>query len=358
MKVLVLWAHEASPNLGVAALARGSEVVLSAAWPDAEVTLVNFGQRPDGFFIGSPKAMLRERLTGRRGMMTWLRQFDVIWDTRSGDSMTDIYGSGRHRLMSTVYSMATAAGAAGVIAPQTIGPFASRSGTRRARRSLRRSQLVFSRDPVSEAAAGVLGRPVDDSVTDVVFAIPAPSATHPHDVLLNVSGLLWNENPHVDHTRYRRTIEHLIDRLEADGRRVGLLAHVLDSPVSDNDVPVVRALAAKNREVVVPESLEDVRSHIGGARVVIAARMHACMNAISLGVPALPMAYSRKFAPLFESISWNHGVDLRDSGDHVSALLADVDRAESLRTEAEAAAQRARASLARVVGRLQAMDVG
>lgn len=357
MKVLVLWAHEESPNLGVAALARGSEVLLRQTWPDADVTLVNFGRRPEGFFIGSPRAMLRERVTGRHGMMRWLRQFDVVWDTRSGDSMTDIYGEGRHRLMSTVYGMATAAGATGVIAPQTIGPFTSSASTRRARRSLRRSALVFSRDPVSEVAAAELGRPVDDSVTDVVFAIPAPDTTVEHDVLLNVSGLLWNENPHVDHELYRATILETIDRVEADGRRVSLLAHVLDSPVADNDVPVVRSLASDGREVVVPESLDDVRAHIAGSQVVVAARMHACMNAISLGVPALPMAYSRKFAPLFESISWHHGVDLREEGAHSDRLVAEVRRSAELRVDAAAAARRAQESLGRVVSRLRALEI-
>ena len=357
MKVLVLWAHEASPNLGVAALARGSEDLLRQAWPDADVTLVNFGQRPPGFFIGSPKAMWRERVTRRHGMMRWLGQFDVVWDTRSGDSMTDIYGEGRHRLMSTVYAMATSAGGAGVIAPQTIGPFETSASAGRARKSLRRLKLVFSRDPASAKAAAQLGRPVDDSVTDVVFAIPAPVSSVPHDVLLNVSGLLWNENPHVDHLQYRATIMQLIERLEARGRSVSLLAHVLDSPVADNDVPVVQSLAADGRLAVIPTSLDDVRSHIAGANVVIAARMHACMNAISLGVPALPMAYSRKFEPLFDSLSWHHGIDLRTGEDHADRLIADVDRADALRVEAAAAAERARASLTRVVQRLQKLDV-
>lgn len=355
MRVLVLWAHEASPNLGVAALARGSEALVRRAWPDAEVTTVNFGARPRQFHVGTRRSMLRERVTGRYGMRRWLSQFDIVWDTRSGDSFTDIYGMERHRLMSTVYDMATAAGAAGILAPQTIGPFESPAARRLARRTLKRSAVVFSRDPISTTVADGLGRPVDDSVTDVAFAIEPPERDRAYDVLVNVSGLLWAQNPHVDHHVYRSAIHDLIAGLHTMGRTVTLLAHVLDSPVADNDAPVVRELARDGLEAVIPSSLDDVRTAIGSSQLVIAARMHACLNALSLGVPALPMAYSRKFEPLLDSISWRHGVDLRQEGDHAAVLLREASDTEALRSEAEGAADTARGTLDRVVERLRSL---
>lgn len=355
MRVLILWAHEESPNLGVAALARGSEAIVRRAWPDAEITAVNFGARPEQFHVGTRRSMLRERLTGRYGMKRWLSQFDVVWDTRSGDSFTDIYGMERHRLMSTVYDMATAAGAFGILAPQTIGPFESAVARRLARRTLQRSTVVFSRDPVSETVADGLGRPVDDSVADLAFAIEPPAIDRTHDVLLNVSGLLWAENPHVDHLVYRSAIHDLIVGLRSAGRTVTLLAHVLDSPVADNDATVVRELARPGVETVIPSSLDEVRAVIGGSQLVIAARMHACLNAISLGVPALPMAYSRKFEPLFDSISWRHGIDLRVDGGHADILLSEASDTDGLRNEAENASATGRRSLDRVVERLKAL---
>src|SRR5699024_5535961 len=134
------------------------------------------------------------------------------------------------------------------------------------------------------------------------------------DVLVNVSGLLWTENPHVDAAAYRRTLQETVTRLRADGREVALLAHVLDNPSADNDVPALRELAAQvgeDVEIVVPTDLDSVRATIAGARLLIGSRMHACLNALSVGTPAIPLAYSRKFAPLLESVGWTTGFDLR-----------------------------------------------
>jgi colanic acid/amylovoran biosynthesis protein len=123
----------------------------------------------------------------------------------------------------------------------------------------------------------------------------------------------------VDSTRYRATIRDLIQALTDRGRRVTLLPHVLDSPVADNDIPVAESLAVEYGgavDVVVPKSLTDVRETLASATVAIGSRMHACLNAISVGTPALPLAYSRKFLPLLNDIGWYHTIDLRsdDSG--------------------------------------------
>ena len=59
-------------------------------------------------------------MLGRRGMQDWLAGFDVVWDTRSGDSFTDIYGPRRHAIMASVHEFAVQAGASVMIAPQTI----------------------------------------------------------------------------------------------------------------------------------------------------------------------------------------------------------------------------------------------
>ena len=121
---------------------------------------------------------------------------------------------------------------------------------------------------------------------------------------------------------------HVLDiarGLLESGRRVGLLAHVLDSPVADNDVPAVRELAEllddPGVEILVPTSLEDVRRMTASAALVVGSRMHACLNALSTGTPALPLAYSRKFQPLLAGLGWQHTIDLRDSPEPASAVL-------------------------------------
>lgn len=326
MRILVGWAGDVSPNLGVRALGRGSADLLHSVWPEADIRFMDFGDRPPAIPWGRPRSLVRERVTGKAGMMEWLRGFDLYWDTRSGDSFADIYGSSRHAKMSLVHEFAVQAGVPAVMAPQTIGPFGSWSGRAFARRTLRRSRLAFARDPISAAAAAKLGRPVDATTTDLVFGISQPTPAGDHDVLVNVSGLLWKASDHVDHEAYRRAVRAIIDRLLSDGRRVTLLPHVLDSHDPDNDVPVSRALQDEYDGRIglhVPADLEDARSAIAAAQLVVGARMHACLNALSTGTPAIAMAYSRKFQPLMAELDWPHVVSLADSAD----VAADVFRA-------------------------------
>jgi polysaccharide pyruvyl transferase WcaK-like protein len=108
---------------------------------------------------------------------------------------------------------------------------------------------------------------------------------------------------------------------------VTLLAHVLDSPNADNDVLAVHAFAKSvGADALVPSGLDEVRSIAASANVVIGSRMHACLNALSVGTPAIPLAYSRKFDSLLSDLGWTHTVDLRAPGDPVAAVLAILTR--------------------------------
>ncbi|WP_417216883.1 polysaccharide pyruvyl transferase family protein [Arthrobacter sp.] len=354
MRILVLWAHESSANLGVAALARGSGDLLKRVWPNAEVEFVNYGARPESVPWGRPRSLIRERILPRFGMQSYFKQFDLVWDTRSGDSFSDIYGFDRHLTMGLVYEFAVQAGAIGVMAPQTVGPFNSRRATWIARRNLNRSAAVFSRDPASYTRAERLGRTPDALSSDMVFGIDNITVPTTRDVLLNVSGLLWNANPHVNSTRYQESMLRSAEMLHAQGRNVALLAHVLDSPNPDNDVPAITELADQlsfDPELIVPTSLDSVREAIASSKLVIAARMHASLNALSLGIPAIPLAYSRKFSPLMKSLGWRHAIDLRTS-QHVADEIRNLSGNDQLIGEAKLAQQAGRNSLSAVAEKL------
>ena len=357
MRILVLWAGEVNPNLGVRALGRGSRDLLRKVWPDAEFSYADFGQRPRELPWGRPRSLLRERVTGRLGMQRWLGGFDLVWDTRSGDSFADIYGLGRHTVMSMVHEFARQAGVPVVMAPQTIGPFHTRRGRAIARRTLRRSRFVFARDPASSDAASGLGRPVDALVTDLVFGIDQPAPVERRDVLVNVSGLLWNPNSHVDNERYRVAVRTIIRGLLATGRSVTLLSHVLDSGDADNDVPTAKALAeefAGEITVYVPSGLDDAREVIASSNLLIGARMHACLNALSTGVPAVAMAYSRKFEPLMRSIDWPYSVSL--GSEDLAGVVLGFAAEETLRAKAEASQAKGQALLAEILPLLRTFD--
>lgn len=347
-RVLILWADNSSPNLGVRALGCGTEALVRRVWPNAQITFQNYGTRSPHLPFGRLRSLFREQLTGRLGMQKWLAGFDLVIDTRSGDSFSDIYGLRRLTIMTTVAACAARAGIPVLLGPQTIGPFTTVRGRFLGKASLRLAHLIMARDTQSADAAQKLHRRVDVLTTDVVFALEIPTVEKSRDVILNISGLLWNPNPHVDYQQYRRTIARLQERLLADHRKLTLLAHVLDSPNADNDVPAIRefvTLTNSPAEVVIPEDLNEVRHVALSAQVLIGSRMHACLNALSVGTPSIPLAYSRKFEPLFAGFGWDYSVDLRDPTiDPVAAVLSHL-QDTGLGMQTAAAVARARQSL-------------
>ena len=346
MRILVLWADDTSTNLGVRALAAGTTALAHRVWPGAEVTFQSFGMRRAELPLGTFPSMGREWLTGRRGMRRWLGDFDLVIDTRAGDSFSDSYGIRRMGIMTAVAEAARRSGTPVVLGPQTIGPFDTGRGRILGRHALGTATAVIARDSASARYASQHGRPVDARSSDVVFALPPVPRTATRDIVLNVSGLLWEDNPHVDSGEYRRQVRALHAALTAEGRTVSLLAHVLDSPGADNDVPVARQLAGEwGAEVIVPQGLDEVRAVVASARLVIASRMHACLNALSVGTPAIPLAYSRKFAPLLADLGWTAVVDLRTEPDVGPAVLR-LARGATLADDAAALAERARGSFA------------
>nr|WP_188894782.1 polysaccharide pyruvyl transferase family protein [Microlunatus endophyticus] len=296
----------------------GTEALLRRLEPDVQVMHQGYGPGDAPTRIGAPKPQVRRLIRDSDGLVDWVRTFDIVIDTRAGDSFADIYGLGRLLTMNLMQEIVRKAKVPVTFGPQTIGPFTTRRGRLLARRALHNAVSVMARDPESADAARRLGRPVDVLGTDVVFAIDRAEPDTERDVLLNVSGLLWRPNSHVDHAHYQRLIMSLSERLVSAGRQLTLLSHVIDSPDPDNDVPANAELASMleerghgRPEILIPGSLDEARRHIASARIVIGSRMHACLNALSLGVPAVPLSYSRKFEPLLGQLNWRQGVDLR-----------------------------------------------
>jgi polysaccharide pyruvyl transferase WcaK-like protein len=355
MRVLVLWADDRSSNLGVRALARGTAALVRRVHPEAEVVHLHYGSGTAPVPVGDWRRLVKEAARPRSALRDWLATFDLAVDTRAGDSFADIYGLRRLLTHTLLEDLTVRSGTPVVLGPQTIGPFGSRRARAAGRWSMRRARAVMARDSRSARYAAQLGHPVDAVSTDVVFALERPVVARTRDVLLNVSGLLWSPNPHVDHERYRQTVLDTARALISDGRQVGLLAHVLDSPGFDNDVPAVRAAATlldqPDIEVLVPDSLDEVRTMTASAQLVVGSRMHACLNALSTGTPAVPLAYSRKFEPLLDDLGWPHTVDLRSAADPVAAVrhAAQADLADTVGRVAERADELLGAAVAALV---------
>ena len=361
-RVLVTWADPTAQNMGLRVLAEGVSALVRESWgSDAVIEMHSHNT------ASTPlnRAHVLGDIGRRHGALTErIRGHDVVVDTCGGDSFTDIYGMRRLLLSAAVHHSAAKAGVPVVMAPQTIGPFVSSAGRALARRMLRTATFVASRDPLSARAARDLGRPVDVEATDVVFALPPEPPGPRSGVVVNVSGLLWNPNPHVDSRRYRDDIRGLIDGVLSTGESVTLLAHVVDSGVpTDDDSPAVDAAAkawGSRVRVVTPTSLSEVRSTVAGASAVVGARLHACLNALSVGTPTVPWAYSRKFAPLMDSIGYPHCVDLREATDVVGSTRRSLDavRAPEFADVLERSVSSGRERLATVVTELRSTGIG
>ncbi|TDS82632.1 polysaccharide pyruvyl transferase family protein [Nesterenkonia aurantiaca] len=326
VRVLVLWADTRSANLGVQVLAHGMAALIRQAWgEDVVVDFQDYGTGDSE--IGFGERNILADLGRRDGVLKRkLRQYDLIVDSGAGDSFTDIYGLRRLAWMYNAHRLSAGLGVPVALGPQTVGPFNTRLGRAMGRSMLQNAAQVHVRDGVSATyAEDELNVVPDAKSTDVVFALPQPTSGQHHDVLLNVSGLLWQPNNHVDSARYRSLIFGLISGLKRQGRTVTLLSHVIENPRPDNDAPVSRELGDElGLNIVIPKSLEHARAAVGSAQLVIGSRMHACLNALSTGTPSIPLAYSRKFAPLMADIGWPHVFDLRRDEELIEPLLETV----------------------------------
>ena len=359
MRVLVLRADGESPNFGVRALADGTVNLLRTAYgEDCQVEFQNYNGGVLGMHFDG-KSIIKEFLTPRSKVVRALSEYDLVLDACGGDSFTDIYGKRRLLLVALTHGLLYRARVPAVLGPQTIGPFRALAGRTMARWVLRTVRAVFARDKLSAECASALGREVDAVVSDVVFLLDAPEQFYPCDVVFNVSGLLWNPNTHVNYLDYRESAFEFCREMVIRGRSVKVLPHVVRGIAGDDDLSaahsLIERLGAESVQLALPGGLHEARSYLGGANVVVAARMHACLNALSLGVPAIPWAYSRKFAPLLQETGWDEIVDLRSDTDAVARTveLVEPDALRRLTQQAQSVSARGRASLGPAVAELR-----
>lgn len=352
MRALGLWADPRSPNMGVQVLAEGLRGVLPADWE------LSFASHASPLVSGplSLRRLLLAILRPGSSMLEELRSYDLVIDVGEGDSFTSIYGWKRMAQLALSKIVVARSGTRLVLAPQTLGPWQTFASRLLARTSVMRADVVWARDSASERrGTDVLNRRVR-LASDLVFGLPAPADRGGGrlDIVVNVSGLLWNPNPHVDFRFYRHMISDTLDRLHAAGKRVGLLAHVVALGSPDDDVAVVHELVEQHPGMSSNTSgdLAEARSFINRADLLVGARMHACLNALALGVPTIPMQYSDKFGALFEDLGYSPGIDLRTAGRGSGPRLFDLIVDAPSREATEAARLRGQALIGRFASSL------
>ena len=360
-----------SDNLGVGALTRSEVEILRGVAADLgrtlTLTVIDWKDTRPAYITGDDIRIVpldTKFLLNPFGYFATVLRADAVVDIGAGDSFADIYGPGRLRRLFAMKFLTHLARRPLVVAPQTIGPFTRPMSSRLARLTLNLSALVATRDPMSTAAVRDLGvtRPVVEA-SDVAMLLPydppGPRQPGPLRVGLNLSGLLMHGgygggNDYGLSLDYPALMRDLVALFHSRGAEVVLVPHVIvkSGPmVKEDDTRASQKLAAAVPGLTLAPDFatpSEAKSFIAGLDFFMGARMHACIAALSSGVPVMPMAYSRKFAGLFGALGYGHTLDLRSlsAQDILTATATALDRLPELAAEARQAGDLGRARLA------------
>lgn len=366
----MLWHSVNSANYGVGALTAAHMRILDeiGAELNAEISFEIVGwSNPMPQYINHPRATFhpfspRFMLAPRGGLRSLARRCTLVFDISGGDSFTDLYGMKRFWYQALSKAIVIAAGTPLVLAPQTIGPFSRHITRQIARMIMRRCKLVVVRDELS----GTFVRSLDRSIplaetTDVAFSLPYQKAPIAPDdkvrVGINVSGLLYSggyrkKNDFGLGVDYPALMREIVRRFTGRADcEVHLVAHVIvprKFDATEDDIRAAERLSEEFPDVrvaVPPASPSEFKSQIATMDFFCGSRMHACIAAFSAGVPTVPLAYSRKFIGLFQSIGFPLVADCVEETSE--SILAKVEDAFARRDELRTAVAQANAEAAR-----------
>ena len=351
-RIGLLWHSLQSGNLGVGALTVGDMALIreAAARIGREVAFTVLQAGDEGpLYPGEdhPRFVIdRASLFTSPSYLRAVRGLDAVVDIGGGDSFAEIYGPKRFAFQMMAKSQVLAAGVPLVLAPQTYGPFTRQPYRALASWAIRNAALVVARDPTSQRVAQAISRREVGLATDVAFRLPyTQSAERNAFCAVNASGLLWADAG-VSAPRfplaydYRAATRGTISALLARGEQVRLFTHAVSTGDTRDDDGAVADLLAKEfpQAERIPDFAHpsDAKSFISGAKLVVSARMHACIAAYSTGVPVAPLAYSRKFSGLLgETLGYSEVIDVETPSAEavVAACMSVLDRHEALAAE-------------------------
>jgi len=278
-----------------------------------------------------PIAGLRQRILNATPWLKAATEADFVGEIRGGDSFSDIYGL-RRFVEGTIplLTMMWVRGSATLL-PQTYGPFKHPFARLLARYVLKHASTILSRDQDSIKVVEQLtnGRRSAQFCPDVAFVLesikppdahiepPLPQEKPACLIGLNVNGLVYNggytrANMFSLQLDYRGYLADLLRALLADtNNRVLLVPHTFAPDHSAESDPaasreLMNAIPAemKSRIHIVSQPLNqnEIKGVIGMTDFFIGTRMHACIAAVSQCIPTVAVAYSKKFAGVFNSV--------------------------------------------------------
>jgi colanic acid/amylovoran biosynthesis protein len=283
-----------SPNLGVGALLEGSIRGILTCYPEARLSVLDYGYEPftrsfefEGkmvpiefinlrfskkFYLRNNVAYLlllsfllrylapariRKYLIERNTTLRQMSAVDLFASIAGGDSFSDIYGLGRLIYEALPQMLVLMLGKRLVLLPQTLGPFKGRLARWIAKTVMSGAATVCSRDYAGlKDALPFVGEMGADKIRfcwDVGFLLEPrkPANFNRNDLLkkkgqsdwlvgLNISGLLYaggynRKNMFGLKSDYKQIVEGLIEFLiEVKGASILLVPHVYPEPAGSN----------------------------------------------------------------------------------------------------------------------------
>jgi colanic acid/amylovoran biosynthesis protein len=316
-----------------------------------------------------PVKSLRERIIARNSTLKFISETDVFGSIAGGDSFADIYGLSRLFYVGLPQILIIFLGKKLILFPQTFGPFKGSFARRIARYIISHSEFVYLRDkksiddarkllPASQSSkvrfcfdVGFLLKPEAKPSYDNSWIAAAKANNRPL-VGFNVSGLLYSggytgKNEFGLKADYRVLVDKMIDFLIREkSAAVALVPHVLTEQLpggpGEGDDAVCREIFTRLQSKY-PGQLffagtdftsSQVKHVIAQCDFFIGSRMHACIAALSQGVPAVAISYSDKFVGVLETIGMTEAVaDPRklDENQILQIIGESFDRRESSR---------------------------
>ena len=289
-----------------------------------------------------PLRRFRNLLSAMNPYVRILIETEKVFDITGGDSFSDIYGLRRFLIYGFLQKwLIMLFGKELILLPQTYGPFKSSIARLMAKSILKRASVVYARDKESmEYVQTLLGRHrlngklrfmpdvafILDSYRPKIIDVGSLDDVRKEGSIvvgLNISGLLFNggysqENMFGLKVSYSELIFGVVDFLMKDQRLLVLLVpHVLSpSMVVEDDPNACRQLYEKLSEkypgrIFLTQGQYDqngIKYIIGLCDFFIGSRMHACIAALSQSIPAVGIAYSKKFQGVFESVGMGNYV--------------------------------------------------
>ncbi|MBN2106593.1 MAG: polysaccharide pyruvyl transferase family protein [Deltaproteobacteria bacterium] len=330
-----------------------------------------------------PLRGLRIKIIETNEFLQTMHAADFVGDIRGGDSFSDIYGLRRFLIGLMPAIIAILLGKKLVLLPQTYGPYNSAAARLLARFIIARSFYACSRDRqgvtfLTDTSNSPRRRPRVVFCPDVAFLLdsiqppaaeiqpPLPSWQASPVIGININGLMYNGG----YTRsnmfrlqfdYKVFAAHLVQAcLEQTDAHIllvphafGLSGNVNSDPDATRDLLSTVPETRKNRIHLLMQqhNQSEMKGLIGMCDFFIGSRMHACIAALSQGIPTVAIAYSHKFFGVFDSIGSGHTViDARTTGegDALQQIFEAYKKRNTLGTDAQAKVARAQRTIVSV----------